>query len=84
MSDVSMMSKSPVNPDNTDNMYAYRQNRISSNTRYRYSHIGIVESCDGKTVYTIEGNSRDVCRRKSYLVGSSLIYGSGLPNYSGI
>ena len=46
-------------------------------------HIGIVESCDGKTVYTIEGNSRDVCRRKTYSVGSGLIYGYGCPNYSG-
>lgn len=46
-------------------------------------HIGIVESCDGKTVFTIEGNSRDVCRRKSYARGSGLIYGYGCPNYSG-
>ena len=46
-------------------------------------HIGIVESCDGKTVHTIEGNSRDVCRRKSYARGSGLIYGYGCPNYSG-
>ena len=46
-------------------------------------HIGIVESCDGKTVNTIEGNSRDVCKRKSYTRGSVLIYGYGCPNYSG-
>ena len=46
-------------------------------------HIGIVESCDGKTVNTIEGNSRDVCKRKSYARGSGLIYGYGCPNYSG-
>ena len=46
-------------------------------------HIGIVESCDGKTVHTIEGNSRDVCKRKSYAKGSGLIYGYGCPNYSG-
>lgn len=46
-------------------------------------HIGIVESCDGKTVYTIEGNSHDVCKRKSYARGSGLIYGYGCPNYSG-
>lgn len=46
-------------------------------------HIGIVEACDGKTVTTIEGNSRDVCRRKSYARGSGLIYGYGCPNYSG-
>lgn len=47
-------------------------------------HIGIVESCDGKTVYTVEGNSRDVCRKKSYARGSWMIYGYGCPNYSGI
>lgn len=46
-------------------------------------HIGIVESCDGKTVYTIEGNSRDVCKRKSYTRGSGVIYGYCCPNYSG-
>lgn len=46
-------------------------------------HIGIVESSDGKTVHTIEGNSRDVCRRKTYARGSGLIYGYGCPNYSG-
>lgn len=45
-------------------------------------HIGIVESCDGKTLYTIEGNSRDVCKRKTYARGSGLIYGYGCPNYS--
>lgn len=43
MSDVSMMSKGSVNPDNTDNMRTYRQNRISGNTRYRYSHKIIIE-----------------------------------------
>lgn len=46
-------------------------------------HIGMVESCDGKTVTTIEGNSRDVCKRKTYSKGSGLIYGYGCPNYSG-
>ena len=46
-------------------------------------HIGIVESCDGRKVNTIEGNSRDVCKRKSYARGSGLIYGYGCPNYSG-
>ncbi|MBR0342891.1 MAG: CHAP domain-containing protein [Oscillospiraceae bacterium] len=45
-------------------------------------HIGIVESCDGKTVTTIEGNSRDICRRKTYPVGHWQIYGYGLPAYS--
>lgn len=46
-------------------------------------HIGIVESCDGKTVHTIEGNSHDICRRKTYARGSWVIYGYCCPNYSG-
>ena len=41
-------------------------------------HVGIVESCDGKTVSTIEGNSDDLCRRRSYTVGSAQIAGYGL------
>ena len=46
-------------------------------------HIGIVESCDGKTVHTIEGNSGDACKRRTYARGSGVIYGYGCPNYSG-
>ena len=42
-----------------------------------------LKTIDGKTVNTIEGNSRDVCKRKSYTRGSGLIYGYGCPNYSG-
>lgn len=41
-------------------------------------HVGIVESCDGKAVATIEGNSGDACKRNSYVVGSSSIAGYGL------
>ena len=41
-------------------------------------HVGIVESCDGKTVTTIEGNSSNACRQLSYRVGSSQIAGYGL------
>ena len=47
------------------------------------NHIGIVESCDGKTIHTIEGNSGDVCKRKTYTRGSVFIMGYCLPNYSG-
>ncbi len=45
------------------------------------SHVGIVESCDGRTVHTIEGNSGDACKRQSYSVGSSVIFGYGIPKY---
>ena len=42
-------------------------------------HTGIVESCDGKTISTIEGNVSNVCRRQSHPVGSSMIAGFGVP-----
>ena len=44
-------------------------------------HVGIVKKCDGRTVCTIEGNSGDACKRLSYVVGSSCIYGYGAPKY---
>ena len=44
-------------------------------------HVGIVESCDGFYVYTIEGNSGDACRQLYYAVGSNCIYGYGVPDY---
>ena len=45
-------------------------------------HVGIVESCDGFYVYTIEGNSGDACRQLAYAVGSNCIYGYGVPDYA--
>lgn len=45
------------------------------------AHTGIVEKCENGTVYTIEGNSGDACRQRSYPVGSSVIYGYGIPAY---
>jgi hypothetical protein len=47
----------------------------------RSDHVGIVEKCDGVTVYTIEGNSGDQCKRCTYLVNSPLIFGYGVPKY---
>lgn len=44
-------------------------------------HVGFVERCDGKTVYTIEGNSGDTCRRLAYRVGHPEIYGYACPDY---
>ena len=44
-------------------------------------HVGIVESCDGRTVETIEGNSGDACRRNAYDVGSASFMGYGTPMY---
>ena len=44
-------------------------------------HVGIVEKCENGVVYTVEGNSGDACRQNQYSVGSSLIYGYGIPAY---
>lgn len=45
-------------------------------------HVGVVEKCENGTVYTVEGNSiGDSCRQRTYSVGSSVIYGYGLPAY---
>lgn len=44
-------------------------------------HVGIVESCDGSTVHTIEGNTSDSCARRNYRVGSASILGYGTPLY---
>ena len=44
-------------------------------------HVGIVESCDGTTVHTIEGNSGDAVRQNSYTVNSQSILGYGLVAY---
>ena len=44
-------------------------------------HVGIVEKCENGTVYTVEGNSGDACKQRQYTVGSSNIYGYGIPAY---
>ncbi len=45
------------------------------------SHTGIVTDCDGNTVYTIEGNTSNMCARRSYPLTYSTITGYGIPNY---
>ena len=44
-------------------------------------HVGIVEKYENGTVYTVEGNSGDACKQRQYAVGSSNIYGYGIPAY---
>ena len=44
-------------------------------------HVGIVDKCENGVVYTVEGNSGDACRQNQYTVGSSSIYGYGVPAY---
>ena len=44
-------------------------------------HVGIVESSDGSTVYTIEGNWGDSVHTDAYPINSPQIHGYGTPNY---
>lgn len=44
----------------------------------RADHVGIVEQCENGMIYTIEGNSHDVCRRRCYVVGRDVIMGYGV------
>ena len=44
-------------------------------------HVGIVEKVENGRVYTIEGNTSDSCRQRSYPVGYYGILGYGIPIY---
>ena len=41
-------------------------------------HVGIVEKVENEKVFTIEGNSKDEVREKSYNLSSKSIYGYGI------
>jgi len=43
--------------------------------------VGIVIGTDGTNVYTVEGNSGNACKIKSYPLNSSVIRGYGLMNW---
>lgn len=47
----------------------------------RPNHVGIVEKVENGMIYTIEGNSDDACRRRSYSIGNYEIFGFGVPEY---
>ena len=45
------------------------------------NHVGIVEYVENGVVHTIEGNSGNRCRKRSYVIGNNEIYGYGVPVY---
>ena len=45
-------------------------------------HVGLVIGTDGSRVYTVEGNSGDACKIKSYDVNYQCIKGYGLMNWN--
>ena len=46
-------------------------------------HVGIVESIEGRTINTIEGNTEDSVKRRSYDCDAEKIAGYGRPRYDG-
>ena len=42
------------------------------------NHVGIVESCDGSTVYTIEGNASDAVKQLCYSIENDSVIGYGI------
>lgn len=44
-------------------------------------HVGIVESCDGKTITVIEGNKNEAVGRRNIAVNARYIRGYGVPEY---
>lgn len=44
-------------------------------------HVGIVEKVEGGIIYTVEGNSSNKCRERTYPVGYYEIYGYGTPAF---
>ena len=47
----------------------------------RADHVGIVAKVENGRVYTIEGNSGDSCRERSYMVSEYRLLGYGIPQY---
>lgn len=45
------------------------------------SHVGIVASCDGSSVYAIEGNCLDMVTTRTIGLSDAYIIGYGVPNY---
>ena len=43
--------------------------------------MGMGEKCENSIAYIVESNYGDACRQQQYSVGSSNIFGYGLPEY---
>lgn len=55
---------------------------VFTDNKVSRSHTGMVYASDDTYVYTIEGNSGNMCRKRSYRRDSSYIYGYVKPNYA--
>lgn len=62
-------------------MYAWGDNGVGDCTSGA-SHVGIVASCDGKTITVIEGNKANAVGHREIAVNGRYIRGFGLPDYA--
>lgn len=62
-------------------MYAWGDNGVGDCTSGA-SHVGIVVSCDGKTITVIEGNKNDAVGYREIAVNGRYIRGFGRPDYA--
>ncbi len=66
--------KDKYTPDRGDIVY-FKTNR---------SHVGLVEYVSGNTLHTIEGNSSDQVKRRTYPLSEPTITGYGVPKYKNL
>ena len=62
-------------------MYAWGDNGVGD-CQSGASHVGIVVSCDGKTITVIEGNKANAVGYREIAVNGRYIRGFGLPDYA--
>lgn len=69
-------------PQAGDYIYYDWQDSGAGDNKGSSDHVGIVESCDGKTITVIEGNKNDAVGERTLAVNGRYIRGFGLPNYA--
>ena len=69
-------------PQTGDYIYYDWQDNGAGDNRGSSDHVGIVESCDGKTITVIEGNKNDAVGERPIAINGKYIRGFGLPNYA--
>lgn len=70
-------------PQPGDQILFWKNNVSNPETWKDSSHIGIVEKCDGTSVYTIEGNASNSCKRCTYKLTNGKIIGYVHPQWAG-